>query len=154
MSGKLPSRGCDNVLVINREGMTEHRSMIYTEYFVRGTQPDTECPLHGGLSFGERLAGIFGKEVGIPVSVDAAGLPPTASTTGAPANPPQASPDASASSASSEVKGEEPKKKRGFWSRVFGGGDDKKKEEEKRKEEERKREEERRKAEERRRRGG
>jgi 1A family penicillin-binding protein len=154
VSGKLPSRGCDNVLVVNRDGLTEHRSMIYTEYFVRGTQPDSECPLHSSLSFGERLAGIFGKDVGTPVSVDAVGLPPTASTTGAPARPPVASAEVP-SSTSSEVKAEEPKKKRGFWSRIFGAGDDdKKKEEEKRKEEERKREEQRRREEERRRKGG
>ena len=43
MSGKLPSGGCDSVLVVNRDGINENRSMVYTEYFVRGTQPDTEC---------------------------------------------------------------------------------------------------------------
>jgi penicillin-binding protein 1A len=149
MSGKLPAGGCDHVLVINRDGLAENRSMIYTEYFVRGTQPDTECPLHGGPSFGDRLAGIFGKDVGTPVSVDAVGLPPAASTTGTPAHPTTAS-SAPASPDSAEVKAEEPKKKRGFWSRIFGG-DDKKKEEEKRKEEERKREEERKKQDEKRR---
>ena len=155
LSGKLPAGGCDNVQVINREGVTETRSMIYTEYFVRGTEPKDECPLHRGLSFGERLAGIFGKDVGTPVSVDDVGLPPpTASTSGAQSSP-SVSPSESTVTAD---KGEEPKKKRGFWSRVFGGGDDKKddktKEEEKRKEEERKRDDERRKAEERRRKGG
>ena len=153
ISGKLPSGGCDHVLVINRDGMTENRSMVYTEYFVRGTQPDTECPLHRGPSFGDRLASIFGKDIGTPVSVDTAGLPPTASTTGAPATPSVAAGDPSPRE-STEAKAEEPKKKRGFWSRVFGGGDDNKKEEEKRKEEERKRQEERRKAEERRKKGG
>jgi 1A family penicillin-binding protein len=145
LSGKLPANGCNNVQVVNKEGLIETRSMIYTEYFVRGTQPDTECPLHR-LGFGERLAGIFGKDVGTPVSVEAAGLPPpTASTSGAPA-----APSASGSSSTTTVtadKAEEPKKKRGFWSRVFGRDkdeDEKKKEEERKKQEERKRQEERR----------
>jgi penicillin-binding protein 1A len=146
LSGKLPSGGCDHVQVVNRDGALETRSMIYTEYFVRGTQPDTECPIHR-IGFGERLAGIFGKDVGTPVSVDDAGLPPpTASTSGAPAT---VSPNAPATATAEKV--EEPKKKRGFWGRIFGRGDDddKKKEEERKKEEE-----ERKKAEERRRRGG
>jgi len=154
LSGKLPSNGCNNVQVVTKDGLIETRSMIYTEYFVRGTQPDIECPLHR-LGFGERLAGIFGKDVGTPVSVEAAGLPPpTASTTGAPATP-------SSSSASTTVtaeKSEEPKRKRGFWSRVFGRGEneeeEKKKEEARKQEEQRKKEEERRKQEERRRGGG
>ena len=154
LSGKLPAGGCDNVQVVNRDGQMETRSMIYTEYFVRGTEPKDECPLHRGLSFGERLAGIFGKDVGTPVSVDDVGLPPTASTSGAQPAPAVAP---SESTVTAE-KAEEPKKKRGFWSRVFGGGDDKrddkKKDEEKKKEEERKREEERRKADERRPKGG
>jgi hypothetical protein len=121
--------------------------MIYTEYFVRGTQPDTECPLHR-VGFGERLAGIFGKDVGTPVSVDDAGLPPpTASTSGTPAT---VTPGGASATVTAE-KVEEPKKKRGFWGRIFGRGDD---EENKKEEERKKQEEERKKAEERRRRGG
>lgn len=134
--------------------------MIYTEYFVRGTQPDTECPLHRGASFTERLAGIFGRDSGTPVSADAIGLPPaSASTSGAPAASTASSPSSTATSVEAE-KPEEPRKRRGFWSRIFGrGGDDddrKKREEEerKKKEEERKRQDERKRDEERRRKGG
>jgi 1A family penicillin-binding protein len=154
LSGKLPAGGCEHVQVINRDGMSETRSMVYTEYFVRGTQPDTECALHGPLSFGERLASIFGKEVGTPVSVDAVGLPPpAASTSGAPATPSAVT----AERPTEEAKVEEPKKKRGFWGRLFGGGGDKderKKEEERQKEEERKKKEEQRRREQDNRRGG
>ena len=39
ISGKLPAGGCDHVEVVNRDGFLEKRSMIYTEYFVKGTQP-------------------------------------------------------------------------------------------------------------------
>jgi 1A family penicillin-binding protein len=153
VSGKLPTGGCESVQVINRDGFAENRSMIYTEYFVRGTQPTTICLLHGAPSFTERLAGIFGKDAGTPVSVDHVGVPPPpASTSGSPASP-------TAAPATEEPKKEDsveaPKKKRGFWSRIFGGGGGDERKDEKKKEEERKKqEEERRKLEERRRRGG
>jgi 1A family penicillin-binding protein len=146
VSGKLPSGGCEHAQVVNRDGTIETRSMVFTEYFVRGTQPDTECTLHGPQSFGERIASIFGKDVGTPVSVESAGLPPpAASTSGAPANPSVVA----AERPGEQAKVEEPnKKKRGFWGRLFGGPnkddnkdvkkDDKKKEAERKKEEERK----------------
>jgi penicillin-binding protein 1A len=147
ISGKLPTGGCDDVAVIDREGNVEKRSMIYTDYFVRGAQPAEICQLHRP-SFTDRLAGIFGKETGIPVSADDVGLPPAAaSTSGTP------------STATVEPAGrrdekveEEPKKKRGFWGRIFGRGeDDDRKKEELKKEEERRKKEEREKEEQRRR---
>ena len=143
MSGKLPTGGCDHVSVVNRDGLVEKRSMVYTEYFVRGTQPAEICPLHSP-SFTDRLAGIFGKDVGVPVSAADVGLPPAAATSGAPATP-----SATSADAAKAPQVEEPKKKRGFWSRVFGrspdaNNDDKKKEEERKKEDERKKAEERR----------
>jgi 1A family penicillin-binding protein len=148
MSGKLPTGGCDHVAVVNRDGQLEKRSMVYTEFFVRGTQPAEICPLHSP-SFTDRLAGIFGKDVGVPVSAQAAGPPPAAATSGAPANPAVAAVEGTA-----PPQVEEPKKKRGFWGRVFGRSDDEKDDKKKKEDEERKREDERRKAEERRIKGG
>jgi len=148
LSGKLPANGCDSVQVVNKQGGLETRSMVYTEYFARGTQPTTICPLHDSPSLLDRLAGVFGKDSHTPpIAADQAGLPvpPPTSTTGAPtATAPAAANDTAGASA------EEPKKKRGFWSRVFGG--DKKSDEEKKAEEDRKKEEERKKQEEKRRR--
>ena len=146
ISGKLPNGGCDHVEVINRDGSIENRSMIYTEYFVRGTQPTDVCPLHESRSFMDAIAGVFGKESGPPpMPVDATGVPPgpaPASTTGsAAADAPAA---AGAPGATAEQTAEAPKK-RGFWSRVFGGAG--KSDEEKKRDEERKKEEERRKQE-------
>jgi penicillin-binding protein 1A len=145
LSGKLPTGGCDHVAVIERDGTVEQRSMIYTEYFVRGTEPSDICQLHRP-SFTDRLAGIFGKEAGVPVSADVVGAPPpAASTSGSTATMPT-SPEATAT----DAKTEEPKK-RGFWGRIFGRGEsDKEKAERKKAEDERKREEQRRKAEQRR----
>src|SRR5205823_635183 len=43
LSGKLAGEGCQDVEVVARDGTLERRSMIYTEYFVRGTEPTTVC---------------------------------------------------------------------------------------------------------------
>ena len=141
VSGKLPNSGCDSVQVVNRDGMLETRSMIYTEYFVRGTQPSAVCPLHEAPSFLDRIVGIFGKdEHGVPVSADEAGFPVNP---GARPSLPPSAPAVAGTASEAKAKAEsteEPKKKRGFWSRIFGGGDKKKDEDAKKKEEERKEE--------------
>jgi 1A family penicillin-binding protein len=124
ISGKLPGDGCDNVEVVNRDGFVERRSMIYTEYFAKGTQPTTVCPLHKDASFLDAIAGVFGRDIGPPpVPVTSTGLPTTQSaparTSGTktvqsvPPQPPEPPPSAGAQP--------EPEKKRGFWSRIFGG---------------------------------
>jgi penicillin-binding protein 1A len=128
VSGKLPNTGCGNVMVTDRDGNLETRSMIYTDYFVKGTPPTTLCPLHE-QNLIDALAGAAGVQVGAPVSAEQAAFPP----------PPPASTSGSAASVPAEPVPsgdtvEQPqKKKRGFWSRIFGGGDDrdKKKKDEK-----------------------
>ena len=136
ISGKLPAGGCDHVEVVNRDGFVEKRSMIYTDYFVKGTQPTEECPLHPDRGFLDALAGVFGKDSGPPpMPVGATGLPSApppphpAGTASAPAAP----------SAPAEAEAA-PQKKRGFWSRIFGGGkkEDSKKDEDRKKEEQKK----------------
>src|SRR3954464_10991713 len=59
MSGKLPTEGCQDVEVVARDGQLEHRSMIYTEYFARGTEPTTYCDLHPTRGIVGKLAGVF-----------------------------------------------------------------------------------------------
>jgi 1A family penicillin-binding protein len=150
VSGKLPSQGCESVLVAAKTGELEKRSMVYTDFFVKGTQPTDTCPLHQSPSFIDRLAGIFGNDSGVPVSAGAGGvpLPGTVSTSGAPVPSPtvEAKENADKKNDEKDEKVEDGKKKRGFWGRLFGrGGDDDKK---KKEEEERKKEEERRKKEE------
>jgi penicillin-binding protein 1A len=145
MSGKLPNGGCESVQVVNRDGELEIRSMVYTDYFARGTQPTGVCPLHESPSFLDRLAGVFGKDDPRPVAGEDAGLP----------NPPAASSSGNAPAAvaareseqereherTREEETEEPRKKRGFWGKIFGGGD--KKSDERRTEEDRKRQDDR-----------
>jgi len=148
VSGKLPSQGCVSVIVPASTGQLEKRSMVYTDFFVKGTQPTDTCPLHQSPSFIDRLAGIFGKDSGVPVSVDASGtpLPGAVSTSGAPVPAPSVEnkEDPSKKNDAKDEKVEDGKKKRGFWGRLFGRGDEEKKKEEERKkkeEEQRKRNE-------------
>ena len=142
LSGRLPGPGCGDVPVVSDDGSIERRSLIYTEFFVRGTQPSDSCPIHQSPSFVERLAGIFGRESGTPVTAGEIGvaLPPPAgaavATRGEQPKPEQPKRE--------EAKpAEDAEKKRGFWSRLFGLGDDEKKKKEE--EEKKRREEERRK---------
>ena len=138
LSGKLPTSGCESVDVVNREGLIETRSMVYTDYFVRGTAPTTTCPLHRDRSVMDTLAGMFGKGAHTaPIPVETSGLP-SSSPARAPAPGAAGAPSASAPSGQSAEPPPAPKK-RGFWSKVFGiGGDDRKAEEEKKKEEQKK----------------
>jgi hypothetical protein len=122
------------VEVVTRDGFLERRSMIYTEYFVRGSEPTALCPLHEPLSLLDRLAGVFGKDNHAPpVPADEVGpTAPAASKPGPQPTPPAATraPAPAAPPTTSEPASEEPKKKRGFWSRVFGLGKDKEKKQE------------------------
>jgi penicillin-binding protein 1A len=140
LSGKLPNEGCDSVPVETSDGFVTTRSLVYTEYFARGTQPTGICPLHPERSFLDRLAGVFGGGEGDQKPVDASELglptgPPVAAGTAPPARTAQA-PEKEKES-EQQVKEEEPKKKRGFWGRLFGRGNDsdKKKDDEKKKQE-------------------
>jgi membrane carboxypeptidase/penicillin-binding protein len=124
VSGKLPNGGCDHVEVVNRDGFTEDRSMIYTEYFVKGTQPTTLCPLHPSPSFMDRVAGLFGAgDSGKPVRAEDMSLPvPQTGTAGAHPHPqPSPVPDLRPDESTKDSKDQDaPGKKRGFWARVFG----------------------------------
>jgi penicillin-binding protein 1A len=121
MSGKLASEGCQDVEVVNDHGTIEHRSMVYTEYFVRGTEPDVFCDIHPTRGLMTRIAGLFGhEEKPAPPKVENTGLPPASPSATAGTRPDAPPPTVEA-----------PKKKRGFWSRVFGiGRDHEEKEEE------------------------
>lgn len=119
VSGRRPNDGCDSVEVVSADGYVETRSMIYTEYFAKGTQPTATCPLHSRRSVLDRIAGAFGAgDEPRPVSAEEIGLAPAAPTrtTGAPAPPP-----ADAKPPAAPRVAEEEKKKPGFWGRLFGG---------------------------------
>jgi 1A family penicillin-binding protein len=119
MSGKLATEGCQDVEVVNKDGHLVRRSMVYAEYFDRGTEPTTYCELHPTHGIMGKLAGIFtGDEKPMPPRIEQTGLPPAVATSGAGTT-------ATAEPATVEMPPEAPKKKRGFWGRLFGkGGND------------------------------
>jgi membrane carboxypeptidase/penicillin-binding protein len=129
LSGRPPNEGCSNVAVETSDGAIEMRSLVYTEYFVRGSQPGGICPLHPAPSPMERIAGALGVE--IRRTVDAAELGTPTAVPSAPAAPGPAATAgtrdaaATAEKATEKAEGGE-QKKRGFWSRLFGRGGDKK----------------------------
>lgn len=137
-SGRLATDACRNIAVVNADGSIETRSMVYTEYFARGTEPTSFCDVHSALGImgGERIAGLFGTDeqpahVERPATererVVVGSLPPpspaptgTAGTTIPPA------PVGTTIEKVREI--EDPQtttteKKRGFWGRIFRRGD-------------------------------
>src|SRR3954469_2619989 len=60
LSGLLATDGCQDVQVIGNTGQLERKSMVYTEYFARGTEPTTYCDQHPTHGIMTKLAGIFG----------------------------------------------------------------------------------------------
>jgi 1A family penicillin-binding protein len=129
ISGKLTGDGCEDVEVVNRDETVERRSMVYTEYFVRGTEPRTFCDMHPSRGFMTKVAGFFGAEPEKPA-------PPRVEEVAPPPEPPAAT---AGTEPAVQVAPEEPKKKRGFWSRLFGiGKDDGKGDEEKPRDEKKK----------------
>jgi penicillin-binding protein 1A len=117
LSGKRPSAGCDAVPVTLEDGGHEERSMVTTEYFVAGTEPEESCPLHVGRSLFGRFANWLAapkpqESTGTAGAADAAAVEAPAA---APVSPLQQTPEAAATP--------EPDKKRGFWGRLFGRRD-------------------------------
>jgi hypothetical protein len=89
--------------------------MVYTEYFVRGTEPTTFCELHQPRGILTKIADILGgQHPPAPPRVDVAAPPTPAGTSGTTASPGQ--------TLERIVEPPPPARKRGFWSRVFGVG--------------------------------
>ena len=127
VTGKRAAQGCAHVPVDTEDGI-EERSMVYGEYFRRGTEPRESCTEHDGPGFWARLAGAFGRETGVrPVTAEQAGLPSASIPRSIPQPAVDEAPKAAGEAAvvaSAEDKEEpakaEPEKKRGFWGRLFG----------------------------------
>src|SRR6185295_13073513 len=62
LSGKLATEGCQDVEVVDKDGTLVRRSMVYSEYFDRGTEPTTYCDLHPTHGIMGKLAGMFGTQ--------------------------------------------------------------------------------------------
>jgi 1A family penicillin-binding protein len=118
LSGKLAIDSCHDAPLPDETGNVPRGSNVYTEYFVRGTEPTESCPVHrrvlgGALS---ALASLFGGP-SRAVAAPSQGV----STQSTPAQVAEAAPTPPKVDAQPE-----PPRKRGFWSKVFGVGKEKK----------------------------
>jgi len=112
LSGKLAAEGCSHAVVLDDHGEVSNRSMVYTEFFARGTEPTAYCDLHPIGGFTGSVTTVFASsEKPAPVHIEP-GRPPAVVTDNASAAPPPP-----------PAPNEPPRKKRGFWSRIFGGKD-------------------------------
>lgn len=103
VSGRLPNYGCATVESIDQDGYFVTRSQVYTDYFLKGTQPSTLCPLHPGGILADAATSA------IPGSVPTTGVRPGSS-------------DGVPPLTGGTIEPAQPEKKKGFWRRVFGGG--------------------------------
>jgi 1A family penicillin-binding protein len=108
LSGHLPGENCRNAASVSATGEITYKSMVYMDYFVRGTEPRQTCAAHAAQylyqepTFAEAaFDGLapFGMEVALPDPdpVPASGpppVPPPAESTvpALPAAPPEAPP--------------------------------------------------------------
>jgi hypothetical protein len=121
MSGKRPVEGCSHVEVLSNSGEVQVRSMAYLEYFVKGTEPAETCDLHDTSNFFQRLAGAFKIGDGIaPVPVDQAGLPQHSAPAAQVEEAKERAEEAAEKKQDAQAEQDEPKKKKGFWGRIFG----------------------------------
>ena len=114
LTGKLATEGCEDVEVVGKNGELLRKSMVYTEYFDRGTEPTSYCELHQAHGVLGTLAGLFGSDVNP--------APPRIEDTGTRTGVAPVAVATSGEGTRVEPLAPEPKKKRGFWSRVFGKG--------------------------------
>jgi penicillin-binding protein 1A len=113
ISGKLATEGCRGTPVVDDAGNPVRGSMVYTEYFVRGTEPSDYCPYHTHVP-SPRIAMV--SPAPQPVAPVAAGSSPLATAAivpstvmPAPANAPR-------------TDSTQAPPRRGFWSRLFRRG--------------------------------
>jgi penicillin-binding protein 1A len=108
LSGRLPNGACDRVI---------------TEYFARGTTPTQFCDQHTFFTASGQLAAGFPDSIAVishAATVSETVHPPAQKTDDAPATAASQAPPEIVMAADNE---EQPKKKRGFWGKIFGRGD-------------------------------
>ena len=121
LSGALATDSCRDAITIDADGNVR-RSNVYSEYFARGTEPKTFCPIHGVLeaSAWRVVTGGAGGSISRDAVIErrptderaTAAVPQAAQpagVTGGLVTPP----------VGGQVAPAEPKK-RGFWGRIFG----------------------------------
>jgi penicillin-binding protein 1A len=116
ISGRLANGDCYGAASVDRDGNIETGKAVYTEYFVRGTEPVDYCPYHTHTITPPTMTFASAPQPARPDSVRAADATVPIATSGvfpaAAAAPPSAPAEAAADDAP----------KRGFWGRFFRRG--------------------------------
>ena len=129
LSGKRATDGCRGSIVFDHDGAPTDRSMVYTEFFVRGTEPDDYCPLHTGIFDAVATSGDPAARPAItstsggavpsalaPVDRLREAVPARVDTHAGDATPVAAAPTVAVPAGTSS---EPTPRKRGFWGKVF-----------------------------------
>ena len=134
LSGKLANEECRWATVVDRDGYVTTASMVYSEHFVRGTEPGSYCPIHGRDEAYEYRAAVAGDDRRPrPTATSGASEPRAASSGGTSEPRPAGDPAVAAVTAPVATSGAvpasapaaeqppeaTPAQRRGFWSRVF-----------------------------------
>jgi penicillin-binding protein 1A len=131
LSGKLANEECRWAPVVDSDGYMTTGSMVYSEYFVRGTEPNAYCPIHGRYETYEyRTASATGGAAPSPIraaaAIGGASEPQPAGDAPLPAGiaPPPVGTSGTLPTADSveQPPTATPAQRRGFWSRVFRRG--------------------------------
>jgi len=132
VTGLLPNAGCSSVETVDRDGYPVTRSMIYTEYFVKGTQPTAMCPVHPGY-YADVVAEAAPEQQAPRAAVDEGHAPPPPRVATSGVRPPAPAPESAEPVHGGQVPStaEPEPKKRGFWGKLFGRGDKDKKDKKK-----------------------
>ena len=132
LTGKLATEACHTAVTFDDDGNATAKSSVYTEFFVRGTEPMEYCD-HQYPSFGTVIAGrstspsLTSSPSSLPpASASAASSPAAATDTSQPVavatsgSLPAGAPPATVAAVPQE---ETPEQRRGFWSRFFRRGE-------------------------------
>ena len=128
LSGQLATDSCRNSPVVDDEGNVTNGSMVYTEYFVRGTEPTTFCPLHGVYEDRAWRVVATGGDGHVPAPARDVVIERRNQDERAPAaevvQPPGVTGGVVTHSTDAQASSAPAPKKRGFWGRIFRRRDD------------------------------
>jgi penicillin-binding protein 1A len=132
LSGRLATSDCRYVASYDSDGSVTMSSAVYTERFVRGTEPTTYCDLHGRYDDDWRVEATTGDDSPRPVAASAApeaaarraGAAAAAERAERAPSPAPARDGVLPAAAPGSPEAATPTQRRGFWSRIFRRGQD------------------------------
>jgi penicillin-binding protein 1A len=119
ITGKRATGDCYGAESVDRNGDIVAGRAVYTEYFVRGSEPDEYCPFHKHVSLPNMIFAASAPQVPRPAAVAAPEVSAPIATAASVGEPPPA--EVAAPAAAAKTGAQAPK--RGFWSRFFRRGD-------------------------------